>query len=77
MTRTELLEHMNKVCDHLATERMGGFEATVSMAMEEIVLLDHQVKQLVALLEHRNQLDPVETRDRLAVILRETDHGMD
>jgi len=77
MTRTELLESMNRVCDYLAIGGMGGFEATVSMAMDEIVLLDQQVKQLVTLIEHRNQLDPVETRDRLAAILRESDHGME
>ena len=77
MTRTELLESMNKVCDYLAIQGVGGFEATVSMAMDEILLLDRQVKELVALIKQRNQLDSVETRDRLAVILRETDHGTD
>lgn len=74
--RQNLLEGLRRTCDALAIEKMGGYEAWVRGAMEVITILDRQVAELVDLVEKRNQLDPVETRDRLAAILLE-DHGTD
>lgn len=68
--REKLLQGLARTCEAMAIQKMGGFEAWVGSAIDEIVMLDRQVKELVALLERRHQLDPVEVSDRLAEILR-------
>jgi hypothetical protein len=67
--QSTLLDGLRRTADTLAIQKMGGYEAWVSMAISEIVTLQRQVDALVALIRERNQLDPVQASDRLAEIL--------